>query len=179
MECLHTALRNDSWSFIIPLLIADWHIISVEKIFLYHKFYTIKHLILIPPKIVIFAALRERYLCCPQGKLPPYSKNRNYFSPYFKTIIFRSSLILRGAETMNVGYWLASHNITTQPHLLSWYIIKFNDHISSYSLLIPLIIFPLREIKVLHWCPGRPVLPHGEKMLLQPWLVTLLMMVSQ
>ena len=62
MECLHTALRNDSWSFIIPLLIADWHIIYVENIFLYHKFYTIKQLILIPPKIVIeniFAALRE------------------------------------------------------------------------------------------------------------------------
>ena len=36
--------------------------IYVENIFLYHKFYTIKHLILIPSKIVIediFAALRE------------------------------------------------------------------------------------------------------------------------
>ena len=56
-------LRHDSWSFIIPFLIADWHIIYVENIFLYHQFYTIKHLILIPPpKIVIediFAALRE------------------------------------------------------------------------------------------------------------------------
>ena len=62
MQCLHTALQNDSWSFIIPLLIGDWHIIYVENIFLYHKFYTSKHLILIPQKIVtenIFAALRE------------------------------------------------------------------------------------------------------------------------
>ena len=47
---------------LIPLLIADWHMIYVENIFLYNKFYTIKHLILIPSKIVIediFAALME------------------------------------------------------------------------------------------------------------------------
>ena len=85
-----STLQSDSWSFIIPLLIADWHIIYVENIFLYDRFYTIKHKILIPPRIVIediFAA---------QGKLPPYSINQNYFSPYFKTPIFRSPLILIG-----------------------------------------------------------------------------------
>ena len=59
MECIHIAkwfleLYNSPFG--------DWHKIYVENIFLYHKFYTIKHLIFIPPKLVIediFAALRE------------------------------------------------------------------------------------------------------------------------
>ena len=34
-----------------------------------------------------------------------------------------------------------------------------------------------QEFEILAWCPARPVLPHGEKVPLQPWLATLLVMV--
>ena len=36
-----------------------------------------------------------------------------------------------------------------------------------------------RDFEILGWCPAGPVLPHGEKVPLQPWLATLLVMVSQ
>ena len=39
-------------------------------------------------------------------------------------------------------------------------------------------VFP-RDFEILGWCPAGPVLPHGEKVPLQPWLATLLVMVSR
>ena len=36
-----------------------------------------------------------------------------------------------------------------------------------------------RDIEILGWCPVGPVLPHGEKVPLKPWLATLLVMLSQ
>ena len=36
--------------------------------------------------------------------------------------------------------------------------------------------FSLRDIKMLVWCPVGPVLPHGEKVPLYPWLATPLAM---
>ena len=37
----------------------------------------------------------------------------------------------------------------------------------------------LRDIEILGWCPAGSVLPCGEKVPLQPWLATLLVMVSR
>ena len=36
-----------------------------------------------------------------------------------------------------------------------------------------------RDFEILGWCPAGPVLPHGEKVPLWPWLATLLVMVSR
>ena len=36
-----------------------------------------------------------------------------------------------------------------------------------------------RDFEILGWCPAGPVLSHGEKVPLQPWFATLLVMVSQ
>ena len=41
------------------------------------------------------------------------------------------------------------------------------------------VLPPPQDIEVLGSCPAGPVLHHGEKVPLQPWLTTLLLMVSQ
>ena len=43
----------------------------------------------------------------------------------------------------------------------------------------PQFFSPPRDFEILGWCPVGPVLPHGEKVPLYPWLATLLVMVSQ
>ena len=35
-----------------------------------------------------------------------------------------------------------------------------------------------QDIEILGWCPAGSVLPHGEKVPLRPWMVTLIVMVS-
>ena len=49
--------------------------------------------------------------------------------------------------------------------------------IDQYEYCFKLINISLpRDFEILGWCP---VLPHGEKVPLQPWLATLLVMLSQ
>ena len=50
-----------------------------------------------------------------------------------------------------------------------------------FILVFLLFYFGLypQDIEMLGWCPAGPVLPHGKKVPLQPWLATLLVMVSQ
>ena len=52
------------------------------------------------------------------------------------------------------------------------------ERIASWSGISLLRKSP-RDFEILGWCPVGPVLPHGEKAPLQPWLATLLVMVSQ
>ena len=64
-------------------------------------------------------------------------------------------------------------------------LLNYNEHNQTNEFLdslacnsfIPLI-FP-QDFEILGWCPAEPVLPHGEKVLLYPWLATLLVMVSK
>ena len=64
---------------------------------------------------------------------------------------------------------------------------KFKEISSFYTSVakIMIICYSLPEIwcvtdtEILGWCPAGSVLPHGEKVPLWPWLVTLPVMVSQ
>ena len=48
---------------------------------------------------------------------------------------------------------------------------------SSDASICSSICYP-RDIEILGWCPVGPVLPHEKKVSLQPWLATLLVMMS-
>ena len=41
------------------------------------------------------------------------------------------------------------------------------------------VFVPPRDFEILGWCPAGPVLFHGEKVPIWPWLATLLVMVSR
>ena len=49
----------------------------------------------------------------------------------------------------------------------------------SIPALICVSVPFLRDFEILGWFPARPVLAHGEKVPLQPWLATLLVIVSR
>ena len=64
-----------------------------------------------------------------------------------------------------------------------WYLLRLTGRKAFVSNWLESINWsesiPPRDIKILGQRPAGPFLPHGEKVLLQPWLVILLVMVSQ
>ena len=97
--------------------------------------------------------------CTPSGYIifslrnlrPRINKTSNFTVIYSKTLLlfFKSKIILK-----MFCYWSASHYDTiTQPHLLSCYIINFNDHISSYFLqdIVHLNHFLYPIVHVIHF----------------------------
>ena len=76
------------------------------------------------------------------------------------------SLCSYNCDNTNSGVFI----FTFQP------ILKNSDSTNFVHFIHPQMN-PLPEI--LGWCPTGPVLPHWQKVPLQPWLATLLVMVSQ
>ena len=78
-------------------------------------------------------------------------------------------------------------SIKIQGSLYCIHILSMQDrlcfvNLSGSSVVIPQTlkywIYP-GDIEILDWCPANSVLFHGEKVSLQPWLVTVLVMMSQ
>ena len=114
-----------------------------------------------PKKSIIFVGVIYRH---PSMDLTNF--NCNFLNKLIENISKKQkSIFLLGDFNVNLLNY-NEHNQTNE----------FLDSLACNSFIS--LIFP-QDFEILGWCPAEPVLPHGEKVLLYPWLATLLVMVSK